>query len=181
MLSEKFECRFNSKGTVAPWVAGCVTHVLSRPEKRNDDLDVRVRLKIRKRRDALTQDGGEADPGDERGGTTGSREPPWIVRTRSASARLRGARRASNDSEPRNRGKLAKKSMMGHKKKYISKFFIRRNGENTDCSKCPSFVTTRAKMSREAPLCDFVRDDGTRPKDCLVEEGCRLSELPHGS
>ena len=69
-LPEKFECRFNSKGTVPPWVAGCVAHVLSRPEKRNDDHNVRVRLKMRKRRDALTQDGGEADPGDERGGTT---------------------------------------------------------------------------------------------------------------
>ena len=110
----------------------------------------------------------------------GSREPPWIVRTRSASVRLRGARRASNDSEPRNRGKLAKKSMMGHKKKYISKSSIRRSGEKPDCSKCPSFVTTRVKMSREAPLCDSVRDDATRPKDCLVEEGCRLSELPDG-
>ena len=57
-------CRANSKGTVQPWVAGCVAHVLQRPEKHHD---VRARSRMRKFRDVLTQDGGTVDPGDERG------------------------------------------------------------------------------------------------------------------
>ena len=44
VLPERFGCRVNSKGIVPPWVAGCVAHVLSRSEKRNDDHNVRVRL-----------------------------------------------------------------------------------------------------------------------------------------
>ena len=35
---------------------------------------------------------------------------------------------------PRNLGKLVRKPMMGHRKKYISKFSIRRNGETPACS-----------------------------------------------
>ena len=69
VLAEKFGCRVNSKGIVPPWVAGCVAHVLSRSEKRNDEHNVRVRLKMRKCRDALTQDGGAVDPQQERGET----------------------------------------------------------------------------------------------------------------
>ena len=65
VLPEEFGCRANSKGIVPPWVVGCVAHVLSRSEKSNDDHNVRVRSKKRKRRDALAQDGGAVDPGDE--------------------------------------------------------------------------------------------------------------------
>ena len=69
VLPERFGCRANSKGIVPPWVAGCATRVLSRSEKRNDDHSARVRSKMRKRRDALTRDGGAVDPGDECGET----------------------------------------------------------------------------------------------------------------
>ena len=69
VLPEEFGCRANSKGIVPPWVAGCVARVLSRSEKRNDDHNARVWSKMRKRRDALTQDGGAEDLGDERGET----------------------------------------------------------------------------------------------------------------
>ena len=84
----------------------------------------------------------------------GSREPTSLDRTDAiGERRLRGARRASNGSEPRNRGKLAKKPMMGHKKKYISKSSIRRNGEKPDCSKCPGVSSRHALRCREKLGC----------------------------
>ena len=70
VLPQRFGCRANSKGIVPPWVAGCVACVLSRSEKRNVDHNARVRSKMRKCRDVLTQDGGAVDPGDERGAPT---------------------------------------------------------------------------------------------------------------
>ena len=69
VLPEEFGCRANSKGIVPPWIAGCVARVLSRSEEHNDDHNAHVRSKMKKRRDALTQDGGAVDPGDERGET----------------------------------------------------------------------------------------------------------------
>ena len=54
VLSEELGCRANSKGTVPPWVAGCVAHMLQRPEKHHD---VRARSRMRKFRDVLTLDG----------------------------------------------------------------------------------------------------------------------------
>ena len=52
VLPERFGCRANSKGVVAPWVAGCVARVLRRSEKHHN---VRARSKMRKFRDVSTQ------------------------------------------------------------------------------------------------------------------------------
>ena len=49
-------------------VVGCVARVLSRSEKSNYDHNARVRLKMRKFRDVLSQDDETVDLGDERGG-----------------------------------------------------------------------------------------------------------------
>ena len=52
---------------VLPWDVGCVTHVLSQSEKRDDDYNVRVRLRMRVCRGVLTQAGEAVDPGTVRG------------------------------------------------------------------------------------------------------------------
>ena len=184
VLPERFGCRVNSKDIVPSWVAGCVAHVLSRSERCNDDHNVRVRLKMRKCRDALTQDGGAVDPGDERG-ETATLDPGRVTRTSLDRTDANGERPSqrcaaseqwqrgvftSPSGVHRNLGKLARKPMMGHKKKYIPKSSTRRNGEKPGCLKAPrSFVTTRVKNVERGsapPRWDRERCGG--PSDAIV-------------
>ena len=130
-----------------------------RSEKRNDDQNVRARLKMRKCRDALTQNGGAVDPGDERGETATlepgrPREPPWVARTRTVSAQLRDARRCERRIPEshrcaRNGGKWARKPMMGHKKRYIPSSFIRKKGETFGCLECKGIPSRHASERRK--------------------------------
>ena len=61
---------------VPPWVVGCVAHVLSQSEKRDDDHNVRVRLRMRECICVLTQAGGAVESWDcvRQGGKAGSRQ-----------------------------------------------------------------------------------------------------------
>ena len=130
------------------------------------------------------------DPGDERGETStagsrqGRREPPWVARTRTKSARLRGARRVSNGSQAYSRvpqvcsgtgGKLALKPMMGHRKKHVSKSSIRRENETLGCSEHKG-VSSRRVSQRRKKLGRVVQPEtvrrvdqtaGARSADCL--------------
>ena len=132
VLPEKFGCRGNSKGIVAPWVAGCVAHLLSRSEKRNVDHHARVRSKMRKCRDVLTQDGGAVDPGDERGETAtldpGRATGTSLGRTDANEECPSQGCTTSEQWQPARRihdgEKLSLKPMMGHKKRYVSKSSI---------------------------------------------------------
>ena len=98
---------------------------------RSDDRDVRVRLKMRKCRDALTEDGGAVDPGD---GETATLDPGRVTRTSLHRTDANGERPSQRctASEQWQRGVSASPSgvprMMGHKK-YISRSSIRRNGD----------------------------------------------------
>ena len=62
VLPERFGCQVNREGIATPWVVGCVAHVLSQSEKRDDDHNVRVRLRMRECKAVLTQVGGAVDP-----------------------------------------------------------------------------------------------------------------------
>ena len=140
VLPERFDCQVNSEGTVPPWDVGCVAHVLSRSEKRDDGHNVRVRLRMRECRGVSTQAGGAVDPGTVRGEMAklvpGSVTGTSLVRTGENGERLPRRFTTSRQGErdvftnpiglPRNLTELAWKPMMGHWKKYISKSSIRR-------------------------------------------------------
>ena len=159
VLPEKFGCRANSK-VVPPWVAGCVARVLHRSEKHHK---VRVRSKMRKFRDVLTQDGGTVDPGDERcetatvdpgrvtgtslGRTDANDECPSQKCT--TSEHWQPGLFSSPTSVPRNGGKLALKPTMGHRRKYVSKSFIRRKSVTFGCSEHKGVSSRRVSERRE--------------------------------
>ena len=68
-------------------------------------------------------------------------------------------------SVPRNGEKLALKPMMGHRKKYVSKSFIRSKRETFGCSEHKrSFIATRVRASKEARPCGSARNGATRPQ-----------------
>ena len=137
VLPEEFGYRSNSRGIVPLWVAGCATRVLHRPEKHQN---VRARSRVRKFRDVMTQDDRTVDPGDERG------EMPTVNPVRVTGTSL--GRTGANDECPSQKctasehwqpgvsssptcvpwsgGKLALKPTMGHRRKYVSKSFIRK-------------------------------------------------------
>ena len=94
-------------------------------------------------------------------------EPPWIAQTRTASARLRGARQASNGSETysRNLRELAWKPITGRGEEYTSKFSIPRNGETPGFSECLGVSSQRATRRRDVRLCVSARDSATRSPD----------------
>ena len=179
VLPERFGCQVNSEGIPPPWVVGRVAHVLSQSEKRDDDHNVRVRLRMRECRGVLTQAGGAVDPGTVCGKMAKlhpgrPQEPPWIAQTRTASARLRGARQASNGSETysRNLRELAWKPITRRGKEYTSKFSIPRNGETPGFSECLGVSSQRATRRRDARLCVSARDSATRSPDYWDEERC---------
>ena len=141
VLPEELGCRADSKGIVPPWVAGCAT--LQSEKHRN----VRTRSRVRKFRDVMTQDDRTVDPGDERGEmatvnpvrvtgtslgrTDANEECPSQVCT--ASEHWQPGVSSSPTSVPSNGGKLALKPLMGHRRKYVSKSFIRRKNVTIGC------------------------------------------------
>ena len=144
VLPERFRCRANSKAIVPPWVSGCVARVLHRSEKHHN---VRVRSKMRKRRDALTQEFGVVDPGDEcgetatlgRGRATGTSLGRTDVNSKRPFQRCTTSEQwqpgvlMNPTSVPKNGRMLALKPRMGHRKKYVSKSFIPRKSETFGC------------------------------------------------
>ena len=144
VLPEEFGCRSNSRGTVPPWVAGCATRVLHQSEQHRN---VRTRWRLRKFRDVMTQDDRTVDPGDERG------EMPTVNPARvtgtslghtdvnnecpsqecTASEHWQPGVSSSPTSVHRNGKKSALKPMMGHRRKYVSKSFIRRKSVTLGC------------------------------------------------
>ena len=63
VLPKRFGCQVNSEGIAAPWVVGCVAHVLSQSQKRHNDHNVRFQLRMRECRGVLKQAGGAVDHG----------------------------------------------------------------------------------------------------------------------
>ena len=145
VLPEEFGFRANSKGTVPPWVAACVAHVLHRSENYHN---VRARSRMRKFRDVSTQDGGTVDPGDWRGdmATLDPGRATGISVGRAdaddgcpsqkctASEHWQPGTFSSPTSVPWNGRKLALKPMMGHRRRHVSKSFIRRKSVTFGCS-----------------------------------------------
>ena len=186
VLPEEFGCRANSKGILAPWVAGCVACVLHRSEKHHK---VRVRSKIRNCGDALTQDDGAVDPGNERresgtldpGRATGTSLNHTDANDECPSQRCTASEQwhpgvfTSPTSVPRNGGTLELMPMMGHRKQYVSKSFIRKKSETFGCSERKG-VLLRRVSERRKQLCRVVQPEtvqrvdqtaGTRSADYL--------------
>ena len=143
-LPEESGCRANCKGIVPPWVAGCATRVLRRSEKHQN---VRTRLKLRKFRVVSTQDGETMDPGTERSematvnpvrvtGTSLSRtgaSDECPTQRCTASEHWQPGVISSPPSVLRNGRKLALKPVMGHRRKSVSRPFIRRKSATFGC------------------------------------------------
>ena len=165
---------------------------------------------MRKRRDALTQDGGEADPGDERGGTTNAGPGQGHGNLRGSHERdrrapvLRGARRASNGSEPRKLGNIGEEADDGsqeevHLKVLHSKKTVRnqtaqsaqefssrhelRCREKLGCatqSKMMQRVHKAAWTKRDADYLSFLAEAERRavdPDQCLDKNGSDVDDF----
>ena len=169
VLPEEFGCRANSEGIVPPWVAGCATRMLHRPEKHQN---VRARSRVRKFRDVMTQDDRTVDPGDERGematvspvrvtgtslGRTGASDECPIQRC-TASEHWQSGVSSSLTSVPRNGGVEADdgpqeevRLKVLHSKEECEVRLPRAQG---------SVVAARARTSKEAWPCGSDRDGG---------------------
>ena len=174
-LPEESCCRANSKGIVPPWVAGCATRVLHQSEKHRN---VRNRSRMRKFRDASTQDGETVDPGSERGematvnpgratGTSLGRtdandECPSQKCT--TSEHWQPGVSSSPTSVPRNRRKLALKPMKGHRRRYVSQSFIRRKSVTFGCPEYKG-VSSRRVSGRRKKLGRVVQTETVRCVD----------------
>ena len=185
-VPEEFGCRANSKGVVPPWVAGCTMRVLHPSEKHRN---VRTRSRVRKFRGVVTQGDRAVDLGDELGDmatvsparvtgtslghTDVNNECPSQVCT--ASEHWQPGVSSSPTSVPRNGRKLALKPMMGHRRKYVSKSFIRRKSVTFVCPEHKG-VSSRHVPGRRKRFGRAVQTEmeecidqtaGTRSADCL--------------
>ena len=161
-LPEEFGCRANSKSIVPPWVAGCATHVFYQSEK---SRNARTRSRKRKFIDVLTQDCETVDPGNERGNSESSQGHGNLGRTNAndecpsqkctASEHWQPGVSSSTTSVPKNGRKLALKPMMDHRRKYVSKFFIRKKSVTFGC---PEHDVSK----RRKKLGSVVRGEGSR-------------------
>ena len=86
----------------------------------------------------------------------GPREPPWVARTRTARARLRGARRMSNGSQ-------ALKPTVGHRKKYVSKSLIQWKSVTFGCLEHPMFALV-------VSCTQAVQEQGPLHNNCVFEQ-----------
>ena len=186
VLPEEFGCRANSKGVVPLWVAGCATRVLHQSEKHRNE---RTRSRLRKFREVMTQDDRAVDPGDERGEmatvnpvrvtgtslgrTDANNECPSQECT--ASEHWQPGVSSSPTSVPRNGRILALKPMMGHRRKNVSKSFIRRKSVTFGCPEHKG-VSSRHVPGRRKKLGRVVQTEmeesidqtaGTRSADYL--------------
>ena len=172
-LPEEFGCRADSKGIVLPWVAGCATRVLHQSEKHRN---VRTRSRMSKFRDVSTQDDGTVGPGSECGETatlgpgraTGTSLDRTDVNGKRPSQRCTASERwqpgvsSSPTSVPMNGGKLALKPM-GHRRKYVSKSSIGREGVTFGCSEHKG-VSSRRVSGRRKKLGRVVQ---TETEECI--------------